>query len=240
MTDIAARAPLRTRWASGWSVLLWGLAGVLALCQAMIWYGPETPRLAVLEQFALQLGIVALLAAVLALVLRRWARVHPAGRADRDLVLAGLQPSWRGGNRHRTGAAQGRLRQSLALGRGPRPDHRSVAGQRCRHHRPDRGDAGLAPRAGAALRQVSVSDRLLRPRSGMPDHAAVQAADRAADGRSRLEGDADRRRRRASGGTAGRSRCWRRTGSARCCAATPARGAPTMPSVPPTWPKDCR
>ena len=75
MTDIAARAPLRTRRASGWSLLLWGLAGVLALCQAMIWYRPETPRLAVLEQFALQLGIAALLAAVLALVLRRWARL---------------------------------------------------------------------------------------------------------------------------------------------------------------------
>jgi endonuclease/exonuclease/phosphatase (EEP) superfamily protein YafD len=75
MTDIAARAPLRTRRASGWSLLLWGLAGMLALCQAMIWYQPETPRLAVLEQFALQLGIVALLAALLALVLRRWARV---------------------------------------------------------------------------------------------------------------------------------------------------------------------
>jgi endonuclease/exonuclease/phosphatase (EEP) superfamily protein YafD len=75
MTDIAARAPLRTRRTSAWSLLLWGLAGVLALCQAMIWYQPETPRLAVLEQFALQLGIVALLAAMLALVLRRWARV---------------------------------------------------------------------------------------------------------------------------------------------------------------------
>ena len=74
MTDIAARAPLRTRRASGWSLLLWGLAGVLALCQAMIWYRPETPRLAVLEQFALQLGVVALLAALLALVLRRRAR----------------------------------------------------------------------------------------------------------------------------------------------------------------------
>lgn len=74
MTDIAARTPLRTRWESGWSLLLWGLAGMLALCQAMIWYEPKTPSLAVLEQFALQLGIVALLAAVLALVLRRWAR----------------------------------------------------------------------------------------------------------------------------------------------------------------------
>ena len=75
MTDIAARASLRTRRASGWSLLLWGLAGVLALCQAMIWYEPETPRLAVLEQFALQLGIVALLTALLALAMRRWARV---------------------------------------------------------------------------------------------------------------------------------------------------------------------
>jgi endonuclease/exonuclease/phosphatase (EEP) superfamily protein YafD len=75
MTEIVAHTPIRTQRASGWSLLLWGLAGGLALCQAIIWYGPETPRLAVLEQFALQLGLVALLATLLALVLRRWARV---------------------------------------------------------------------------------------------------------------------------------------------------------------------
>jgi endonuclease/exonuclease/phosphatase (EEP) superfamily protein YafD len=75
MTEIVAQAPLRTRRVSAWSVLLWALAGVLALCQAVIWYKPEAPALAVLEQFALQLGLVALLTAVLALVLRRWARV---------------------------------------------------------------------------------------------------------------------------------------------------------------------
>lgn len=72
MTDIVVQAPLRR--ASGWSLLLWGLVSALALCQAIIWYGPEDPRLAVLEQFALQLGIVALLAALLGLALRRWAR----------------------------------------------------------------------------------------------------------------------------------------------------------------------
>ena len=75
MTDIAAEAPLRTRRVSGWSLLLWGLAGALSLCQGIIWYGPQTPRLAVLEQFALQLGLVALLAALLALAMRRWARL---------------------------------------------------------------------------------------------------------------------------------------------------------------------
>ena len=75
MTDIVAQAPLRTRRVSAWSLLLWGLVAALAVCQAIIWYGPETPRLAVLEQFALQLGIVAFLTALLALVLRRWARV---------------------------------------------------------------------------------------------------------------------------------------------------------------------
>ena len=74
MTEIVAEAPLRTRRVSGWSLLLWGLAGALAVCQAIIWYEPETPRLAVLEQFALQLGIVALLSTLLALVMRRWAR----------------------------------------------------------------------------------------------------------------------------------------------------------------------
>jgi hypothetical protein len=36
MTDIVARTPLRTRRASGsWSLLLWGLAGALALRQAI-------------------------------------------------------------------------------------------------------------------------------------------------------------------------------------------------------------
>jgi endonuclease/exonuclease/phosphatase (EEP) superfamily protein YafD len=75
MTDIAASRPSRARWTSGWSLLLWGLLAALALCQAVIWYGPEAPRLAVLEQFALQLGLVAALAALLALALRRWARL---------------------------------------------------------------------------------------------------------------------------------------------------------------------
>ncbi len=75
MTEIVAQTPVRTRQRSGWSLLLWGLAGALAICQAIIWYGPQTPSLAVLEQFALQLGIVALLTALLALALRRWARL---------------------------------------------------------------------------------------------------------------------------------------------------------------------
>ena len=75
MTEIVAEAPVRTRRMSVWSLLLWGLAGALALCQATIWVKPEAPMLAALEQFALQLGLVALLATALALVLRRWARV---------------------------------------------------------------------------------------------------------------------------------------------------------------------
>lgn len=75
MTDIVASRLSRTRRASGWSLLLWGLLAALALCQAVIWYGPEAPRLAVIEQFALQLGIVAALTALLALALRRWARL---------------------------------------------------------------------------------------------------------------------------------------------------------------------
>lgn len=75
MTDIVASRPSRARRVSGWSLLLWGLLAALALCQAVIWYGPEAPRLAVIEQFALQLGIAAVLAALLALALRRWARL---------------------------------------------------------------------------------------------------------------------------------------------------------------------
>jgi len=75
MTEIVAQTPVRTRQRSSWSLLLWGLAGALAICQAIIWYGPQTPSLAVLEQFALQLGVVALLAALLALAMQRWARL---------------------------------------------------------------------------------------------------------------------------------------------------------------------
>jgi endonuclease/exonuclease/phosphatase (EEP) superfamily protein YafD len=75
VTDIVAEAPLRRRRASGWSLLLWGLTTALAVCQGIIWYGPETPGLAVVEQFALQLGMIAALTALLALVMRRWARV---------------------------------------------------------------------------------------------------------------------------------------------------------------------
>lgn len=75
MTDIVAERPSRARRVSGWSLLLWGLGAALALCQAVIWYGPETPGLAAIEQFALQLGIVAALAALLAVALRRWARL---------------------------------------------------------------------------------------------------------------------------------------------------------------------
>jgi endonuclease/exonuclease/phosphatase (EEP) superfamily protein YafD len=75
VTEIVAEAPPRTRRASGWSLLLWGLTIALAVCQVIIWYGPETPGLAVAEQFALQLGIVALLSTLLALMLRRWARL---------------------------------------------------------------------------------------------------------------------------------------------------------------------
>jgi endonuclease/exonuclease/phosphatase (EEP) superfamily protein YafD len=75
MTEIPARTPVRTQRSSVWSRLLWSLAATLALCQAIVWYGPATPALAVLEQFALQLGILALLAALLALAARRWACV---------------------------------------------------------------------------------------------------------------------------------------------------------------------
>jgi endonuclease/exonuclease/phosphatase (EEP) superfamily protein YafD len=75
MTDIVAEAPSRTRRVSGWSLLLWGLVSVLALCQAIIWYEPETPRIAVVEQFALQLGVMACLSVLLALAMRRWARL---------------------------------------------------------------------------------------------------------------------------------------------------------------------
>ena len=78
MTEIAAQTALqrpRRARGRGWSLLLWGLAAVLLLCQMTIWYQPQTPGLALLDQFAVQLTGLALLAAVLALVLRRWVRL---------------------------------------------------------------------------------------------------------------------------------------------------------------------
>lgn len=75
MTDIAVRTrlqrPRRPR-NHALSRLLWWLAAALLLCQATIWYGPESPRPAVLEHLAIQLSGVAVLAALLALALRRW------------------------------------------------------------------------------------------------------------------------------------------------------------------------
>lgn len=75
MTDIAARAPLRRprRWHSPTlSRMLWLLAAVLLLCQVTIWYRPDSPRLALVDQFAVQLTGLSLLGALLALLLRRW------------------------------------------------------------------------------------------------------------------------------------------------------------------------
>ena len=78
MTDIAVRAPflkLRRAFDQTASFVLWLLLVALAPCQLVIWLQPETPRLAVLEQFALQLGGLALIGALLSLVLRRWRRL---------------------------------------------------------------------------------------------------------------------------------------------------------------------
>src|SRR5262245_48497314 len=78
MTDIALRAPsprLRRTFDRILSLLLWLLLAALALCQLAIWLQPETPRFAVLEQFAIQLAGAASIAALLALLLRRWKRL---------------------------------------------------------------------------------------------------------------------------------------------------------------------
>jgi len=88
MTEMAARTSLqRPRRVRGWSLLLWGLAGVLLLCQVTIWYHPETPALALLDQFAVQLTGLALFAALMALALRRW-------RLLAALVVLALTLSW--------------------------------------------------------------------------------------------------------------------------------------------------
>ena len=74
MTDLAAeRVWRRPRRARGiWSLLLWSGAAALLLCQAIIWYQPRAPLLAVLEEFAIQLTAAAILVAFMALLLRRW------------------------------------------------------------------------------------------------------------------------------------------------------------------------
>ncbi len=74
MTDLAAertqQRPRRAR--GGWSLLLWLVAFALLLCQGIIWYQSRTPVLAVLDEFAIQLTGLALVAALVALALRRW------------------------------------------------------------------------------------------------------------------------------------------------------------------------
>jgi len=77
MTELALRAPflrLKRAFDQTLSFLLWVLALLLLLCQGVIWLQPETPSLAVLEQFAVQWSGAALIGLLLALILRRWRR----------------------------------------------------------------------------------------------------------------------------------------------------------------------
>jgi endonuclease/exonuclease/phosphatase (EEP) superfamily protein YafD len=77
MTDLAAEASMQRprRMRSAASLLLWGAAAALVLCQGVIWYQPANPVLAVLDQFAIQLTLLAGIAALCALALRRWMHV---------------------------------------------------------------------------------------------------------------------------------------------------------------------
>jgi endonuclease/exonuclease/phosphatase (EEP) superfamily protein YafD len=54
------------------SMPLWLAIFALMACQAILWAQPAWPRLAVLEHFALQLSLAALVSMVLALIVRRW------------------------------------------------------------------------------------------------------------------------------------------------------------------------
>lgn len=74
MTEITARASVPRTGSALLSRLLWCLAALLALCQTIIWLEPEKAELALLEQFAVQLGGLAAIGAALALVSRRWLR----------------------------------------------------------------------------------------------------------------------------------------------------------------------
>jgi endonuclease/exonuclease/phosphatase (EEP) superfamily protein YafD len=89
MTDLAACTPVTRRPGAAGALprLLWLLAAGLLLCQALIWYRPASPRLAIIDQFAVQLTGLALVGLVLALALRRW-------RLLAALVVLALTLSW--------------------------------------------------------------------------------------------------------------------------------------------------
>ena len=58
----------------GLSLVLWPLTLLLMLCQAAIWFQPSSRLPAMLDQFAIQLTGLAVIALLLALILRRWIR----------------------------------------------------------------------------------------------------------------------------------------------------------------------
>lgn len=75
MTDVALRTT-RSRWrrlGDRMAVPLWLLVAGLAAAQAIIWVEPTSPSLAVLEQFAVQLSLGAMVGVVIAIGARRWA-----------------------------------------------------------------------------------------------------------------------------------------------------------------------
>ena len=90
VTDLAARSPSpRLSPAGGrWcSILVWLLTLLLVFCQATIWYQPRSHLLSLLDQFAVQLTGLAMIATVLALAIRLWARALA-------LVLLAATLSW--------------------------------------------------------------------------------------------------------------------------------------------------
>src|SRR5262245_48103319 len=54
------------------SRIVWIVVAFLAFCQGAIWQRPMSPLLASIENFALPLGTVAVISAILALLMRRW------------------------------------------------------------------------------------------------------------------------------------------------------------------------
>jgi endonuclease/exonuclease/phosphatase (EEP) superfamily protein YafD len=70
MTDVAARPIVRRP--SAFAQLLWLLASGLLLCQMSIWWQLNSPRLALLDEFAVQLSGLALVGAVFAVAVKRW------------------------------------------------------------------------------------------------------------------------------------------------------------------------
>ena len=177
MTDIAAPDAWARRASAevpGWSRLLWGLAVILLLCQAPIWYRPQRPAWRSYPACGQVAG----------LALRGLADVGAAAltarRARRVLTVTlcpgRSSPIRQGGRRHRSHAAEGSCRPIYFTWRRARTDDGDADGRRRRHRRHGQGRAGwrraLAPLIPEYACRVDYFDL-----DAVSGHAVVPTAD---------------------------------------------------------------